>query len=924
LLALASPATATAEDPGKVDSYAPTGTIDVAKTATATASSSEAQWPPSKLIDGNTGTSAVNVWVAADTSADAGGWVDLALKESSTIHRVVIFPRGDAGFYGVYYPIDYTVTLLDPSGAAVWQKQITHADSAGAVIAAPDVIDLGTAVSASQVRVDVAKRQSLGVLQFSEIAVFADGTDSGSGSDPGTGSGTGTDPISQYQPDGTTNLAGDAQVAASSSYEMPGETWSTAFAVNGLSGTADGWSTDPYAKVTDPDTDATLTLDLRCSSGLSRVVVFPRQKDFPKDYSIEVSSDASTWTTIGQTTGNATDLSTPQSFDLSAGSSARYVRLHVTTRNGPDGGDGYLVQISEIAVFGAAGDCANQVKPALLLEPGASDNTWFEHIGSGDAHYTVSSSDTSVATVAADGTVTAHAAGDAVVTLTSADTTLTVPVTVENHIKRIGENFEITAFWPPTVDHVDDEQYANLAAAGIDVVQNAQIDTGTPDQNLKMADLAYKNGMQIVVQDNTVSPGSMTADEAAAWAKRYTDVPGVGGFFLVDEPADATAYAQTFNEIRDVAPSYYPHLNFLPYNALGSAATASTVMQSWLDATGPHTISEPDYLMYDLYPFGAASTAYQDMFTNLDTVRELGLKNTVKTATYLQSIGIPGALRRPDADEIRYEANMALAYGYKQLSYFTWWTPTNRGQEFTDGIMTPDGQKTDLYEPVQQLNSEIHALGPTLMNLDAKEVYLSGPDTYGQATVPSDYFVQPQSKGDAVISHMVDRNTGDDYLFVVNNSFDHDQDVKLTIADSVTAVREVSRTNGTLGDPIALTPATADGDSLTGRSLDAVGAAQGSELTGHLDPSEGVLYKLVRNSDNTGGSGDGDGTGTSTGSGLGQGHGGGHAPAGADKSADGLADTGEDVSWGAIAASVLFVAAGLVLTFYRRRTRHSR
>jgi hypothetical protein len=914
IFAVAAPAAAATEDPSDVTSYAPDGTIDVARTAIATASNAEQAWPPSKLTDGDTGTSAVNLWVAADTGVDAGGWVNLALKETSTVRRVVVFPRGDAGFYGIYFPTDYTVTLLDDSGATVAQKEITHDDVFDSVVTKPDIIDFATPVDAIQVRIDVIKRQSRegGVLQFAEVGVFADGTDDGT--EPGGDPGTGGDPLFSYQPTGTEDLALAGRVSASSSYEMPGETWSAAFAANGVSGTADGWSTDPYAKVSDPNTDATLDVDLRCAADVSRIVVFPREKDFPKDYSIEVSADGASWNTVGQSLGNASTQKDPQVFDLASDTSARYVRLQVDTRNGPDGRDGYLVQLSEIAVFGTGGACVNQVKPALELEPGASDASWFESIGTPASELTVSSSNRDVATVDSDGTITAVAAGTATVTVTSGGQTLTVPVTVSDDIQRVGDDFEVTVFWPPTVDYVNDEQYKNLADAGIDIVQNAQIETAAPEQNLKMAALADKYGMQILVQDNTVSPGSMSAAEAQAWAERYTNVPGVGGFFLVDEPGDATQYAQAFKAIRDVAPEYYSHLNFLPYWAYGSLDASKAAMQSWLDSTSPRTIDDPDYLMYDLYPFSTSATSYEGLFTGLNATRELGLKNDIKTATYLQSIGIPGNLRRPNADEIRYEANMAMAYGYKQLSYFTWWTPTNRSEPFTDGIMTADGQKTDLYEPVKQLNSEIHALGPTLMNLDAKEVYLTGTNTYGQPTVPSDYFVQSQGSGDLVVSHLVDRASGDDYLFVVNNSFTDEQDVSLTIGDSVTAVREVSRTDGTLGAPVALADAAQPREVFQARAARALDATAASELARHLDPSEGVLYKLVRDDDGDGT--DPGGNGSTPGNGSGPGAGG-----TASTPSGGLANTGSETPWGILIASGLLVAAGFMLTVLRRRSR---
>ncbi|MGN6324524.1 discoidin domain-containing protein [Pseudolysinimonas sp.] len=904
------------EDPTSVTSYAPANTVDVARSATATASSSEGQWPPSKLVDGDAGTSGLNLWVAGDTGVATGGWAQLELAAPAVVQRVVVFPRGDAGFYGVYFPTQYSVSLLDAAGAVIAHQDITHADVPGATVSKPDVIDFTEGAAASRVRIDVTKRQSRegGILQLSEVAAFAEG--SGGGTSPGGGgTGTGTDPLADYQPAGTRDLALGARVSGSSSYEQPGETWSAAFAVNGTVGNADGWSTDPYAKVGDPATEATLTVDLRCASDLARVVVFPRSKDFPRDYRIETSDDGTTWGTVGESLGNPSAQTTPQSFDTPAGTSARYVRMHVITRNGPDGGDGYLVQLSEFAVFGVAGQCVTQVKPALELQPGATDDTWFEATGTSGT-YTVSSSDPAVASVAPDGAITGVAAGTATIVLATGATRLTVPVSVADHIERIGDGFEITAFWPPTIGHVVDEQYRNLADAGIDVVQNAQIETAAPEQNLKMAALAAKYGMKVVVQDNTVSPGTMTAAEATAWAQRYTDVPGVGGFFLVDEPSNATAYATAFNAIRTAAPDYYVHLNFLPYGALGGVDSSRAAMQGWLDATGQRTGDEPDYLMYDLYPFGASSTDFTSLFTGLDAGREIGLQNRIKTATYLQAIGIPGALRRPDAEEIRYEANMALAYGYKQLSYFAWWTPTNRSEQFTDGIIDPNGVKTDLYGPVQQLNSEIHALGPTLMRLDAKEVFLSG-NAYGQPTVPAGYFVQPRSAGDLVVSHLVDRSTGTDYLFVVNNELGAGQDVVLDVGDGVTAVREVSRADGSLGDPVDLTATSASSQLLrtTPPSRAAVAAVAGSHLTRHLDPSEGVLYQLVR--------------GASTGTGTGPGDGGPSAPGtatgstGTSTAATGgrLATSGSDLSWGSVALSAIMLMSGLLLVSARRRRR---
>lgn len=795
---------AAAENPADIQSYAPEGTVNIAPQANATVSSAQAAWGAKKLADGNPGTPDLNLWVAADTGPEARGWARLDFAAPAPVERIVVFPRGDSMFYGAYFPLEYTVTLLDASGESVWTKQMTHADRLQ-VVTAPVVIDLDEAVTATALRLDVEKRSPREGynLQLSEIAVFAAGSE--------------TAP----EPEGYGNIALGATSSASSSYEMPSDTWSAAMAHDGSLTT--GWSTNPLERIQDPATPASLTLRLACAADVSKIVVVPRDKSFPRDFRVQLSDDGKTWTTIGTSTNNPSGQTAPKAFPLEAPTTTGFVRLQVDVRNGPTGIDGYLAQIAEFEVYGVLPACLTQQKPALLMGPGATDASWFTTSGP-ETPFTVVSADPAVATVDARGAVTAVGVGSTTVTLTRGDRTLTLPVEVSDDISRIGDKFAINVFWPPSIDFVNDEQYDYLAEAGINIVQNNQLETSARSANLEMARLAHERGMQIIVQDSAVGAfPKMTSQQVKDWANSYRNIPGVGGLYLIDEPANALEYAPAFNAIREATPELYPHLNFLVYTYYGGEAANDKAMQDWIDATNGRTYEDHDYLMYDMYPFGQNGTNYADMFTNLNTVRELGLKNEVKTAMYLQSVGIPGHLRRPVPAEIRYEANVAMAYGYKQLSYFSWWTPTGRSEPFTDAIITADGKKTDLYEPVKQLNSEIQALGDTLMGLNAEEVYLSGT-AYGQPTVPADFVAQSSGDKDLVLSRMVDRETEDEYLFVVNNSFTAGQTMQLTFDDSISAVREVSRVDGSLGEPIVL---------------------DDQVLTRDLTASEGVLYQLV-------------------------------------------------------------------------------
>lgn len=628
--------------------------------------------------------------------------------------------------------------------------------------------------------------------------------------------------VAGYAPQGTTNVALAATVTSSSSYEMANETWAMALLKNGVAGTADGWSTNPYDRVQDPATPAWIRYDFGASHHIGRVVVFPREKSFPADYRLEVSSDGASYRTVYTSTGNAASRTAPEVVDLTD-VTGRYLRLYATLRNGVPTGDGYLVQLSELAAFGTLDETIVSIdKPALLLETAAVEHLPFRAAApDGTPDVVWSSSDPGVATVDGAGTVTAVAPGHAVVTLAAPTLgkSSSIPVEVRDHVERIGDDFLISAFWPPTPDYVNDTQYSYLGEAGIDSVMANELHA-TKAVNLEMARLADKYGLQVTVNDSRFGANllNLTDEQIRRLVSEYTNVPGVGGFYILDEPRDPNPYARVFNAIKEAAPEYDAHLNFLPSFVYGSEAEYARVMQGWLDRNGAR-----GYLMYDRYPFGAAANSldYTGFLTNMNTVRKVGLANGVKTAQYLQAVGVPGNFRRTNAAEIRYEANMALAYGYKGLSYFTWFTPTNRSEVFTDAIITADGRKTDLFEPVKQLNSEIHALGPTLMRLDAREVYLNG-QTWGQEAVPADFLVHALSNDDLTFSYLRDRENGRNYLMVVNNSFTQPKDVSLRFDGQIGSLAEISRRTGQPG----------------GVALD------NGVLTRTFDKGEAVLYAL--------------------------------------------------------------------------------
>ncbi|WP_163541771.1 discoidin domain-containing protein [Occultella kanbiaonis] len=615
-------------------------------------------------------------------------------------------------------------------------------------------------------------------------------------------------------PDGLVNLAEGKPAASSSSYEMSNEGWATSFVNDGRIGTATlpyGWTTNPIGNTATATTPAWVQLDLLAESTIAGVALWPRMdgasdgQNFPVDYQVQVSDDASTWSTVATSTAN-TAVGDAQVLELDA-AEGRYIRVLATRRAEPTGRDGYLVQLAEFAVYGtSSGVLVELDKPALELLPGDADQLTPRRNGvpTDPGAFTWTSADPSVAGVDAAGLVTGVALGSTTVSATGdGGATVTIPVTVIAERVDTDAEFMISAFWPPTAQHTTAEQYDYLADAGVDYVQNVDsTDLQGRAINLQMATLAAERGMLVGVSDPRLNESlSLTDQEIRDIVAEYENVPGVGGFYLRDEPYNANAYGRVHQAVKDEADWLYPYLNFLPMFAYPDRATYQSQVDDFAELA---LTDELDYLMYDRYPFGDAANSldYASMLDNMDAMRVEGLENDVPTGLYIQSIGRvdangnPAGFRRTNAAEIRYEVNAALAYGYTQLSYFTWFTPTGRPETFTDAIIAPDGTPTDLYQPVSDLNAEVHALGPTLMDLDAAEVYLHGPDLFGQPAIPDGFIARFADDDNVIVSRMVDSETGRQYLMVVNNDFTAEQQVELRLRGGVRDLEVISREDG--------------------------------------------------------------------------------------------------------------------------------
>ena len=387
-------------------------------------------------------------------------------------------------------------------------------------------------------------------------------------------------------------------------------------------------------------------------------------------------------------------------------------------------------------------------------------------------------------------------------------------------IKR--DNITLNAFLIHMTDPEQRQKMMRLCAeADIDVLSHTMpvfswpYDTSHNTREWFMSTMteASQYGLLLQVKDTeTLASLSLTDEELRKLAETYKDLPGFGGFSLADEPRNPSPYARVENTLREVCPDTFIEVNFMPEAGYDSW---DTYIRQLCDYGG--LLKYGGTLSLDTYDFKEnGSVDEASMFGNYEHLRTAGLCTGTNTAVYVGSVGMTGICRRPSQNDLRYNMMAALAYGVKEIKFFTWAVSSYRDDLQTTAILDWDNEPTDLYYAVKDVNKKIHTIGKFLAACDAAYVYHGKNHSSGAyKKVPGDLFVQSAEK-DVIISLMEERGGVGEYVFVVNKDIEKEQPVTLTFAgmDKVFVVSDVTGelTETALdGGKITLTLAAGDG-----------------------------------------------------------------------------------------------------------------
>lgn len=305
----------------------------------------------------------------------------------------------------------------------------------------------------------------------------------------------------------------------------------------------------------------------------------------------------------------------------------------------------------------------------------------------------------------------------------------------------------------PSDDCRNEEAYKTIAESGITMVNGFYFYDNEESEIIEILGYCEKYGLKYLFASEDIEkdikkynedPKDSYVDDAMSIIGKYANYPAFGGVLFIDEPS--ASYFDTIRVFFDKFKSLYP--GKLAYvNNLASYAVAGTgysryedYIDAWISKSGTNFVSYDSYPLVDYDP---SQEGYEcelsDYYYNLDLVRSKTLKKGLPMWTFVSTCGFKHATestrRTPSREDIRWSVFSNLAFGSKGLQYFCYFTP---GQDtYGEAMITRGGAKTERYDYVKEVDTEIKTYSASLLNADAVGVMMSdyrrnGYDLYGQ------------------------------------------------------------------------------------------------------------------------------------------------------------------------------------------------
>ena len=246
------------------------------------------------------------------------------------------------------------------------------------------------------------------------------------------------------------------------------------------------------------------------------------------------------------------------------------------------------------------------------------------------------------------------------------------------------------------------EDYRAMRDAGFDVSVDGYDSIGEITLSLN---LARQVGIKLMVA------GRQIMDFPAETAEAIRNHPALFGYMLGDEPrmADFDTYKHRYHAIRAADSTHLCYQNLFPYygdELLETIGAAS--YEEYLRKFSEIPLPQISFDFYPIWDYDIRPTWYY----TLEAVRRESLRTGVPFWAFVLStphVGYP----QPTLEMLRLQIYSNLAYGAQAIQYFTFRTPPpDDTYDYHNGPITLEGQKTETYNIVRDMNRELHEVIP--------------------------------------------------------------------------------------------------------------------------------------------------------------------------------------------------------------------
>jgi hypothetical protein len=285
--------------------------------------------------------------------------------------------------------------------------------------------------------------------------------------------------------------------------------------------------------------------------------------------------------------------------------------------------------------------------------------------------------------------------------------------------------FPILAWYGPEIHFADEDGYRTLHNAGF---SHSFSTFNKKEQNLKALDAAQSNNVKLIVADERISKVDIKIDTTIflidSVIADYGNHPALYGYYLQDEPGkdDFSRLGKISHYFAEKDTVHSTYINLFPTYATPAQLDTSDYegyIRAFIDST------TPTFLSYDHYPI-RESGLRSDYYKNFEIIRKTALEYDIPFWAFSLSVH-HSPYAKPIRSHLQMQVYSALAYGAKGIQYFTYAKPKSRIWRFREALVDESGAPTPIYPLVQKINSEIHHLSSTLLDLNSTGVYHSDP-----------------------------------------------------------------------------------------------------------------------------------------------------------------------------------------------------